>query len=240
MANLQKAIIFAYWGNAGKLFEVQHNPTELSLDKGTQLAEIAIPGLDAPLQQFVRGQAEKLSVELFFDTTEGGTGAQAKSVTELTDEIYMLSKIESNSHAPPLVDFLWGFHFPGDSLAEAMSANSFGGPATNQTRYSFSGVVESIKQKYTLFSPDGIPLRATINLVLREYRSLDLQLYQLGLNSPDRTHSHVLATGDTLSSVANDIYARPSEWRRVANENNITDPRRINPGTFIKVPAITN
>ena len=56
------------------MIEVQYNPTELSWDKGAQIAEISIPGLDAPLQQFVRGQAEKLTLELFFDTTDHGMG----------------------------------------------------------------------------------------------------------------------------------------------------------------------
>ena len=42
--------------------------------RGDQFAEIAIPGLDAPLQQFVRGQAEKLTLDLFFDTTDNGMG----------------------------------------------------------------------------------------------------------------------------------------------------------------------
>ena len=59
------------------MIEVQYNPTELSWDKGAQLAEITIPGLDAPLQQFVRGQAEKLTLELFFDTTDHGMGKGA-------------------------------------------------------------------------------------------------------------------------------------------------------------------
>ena len=54
--------------------ELQYNPTELSWDKSAQIAEIAIPGLDAPLQQFVRGQAEKLTLDLFFDTTDQGMG----------------------------------------------------------------------------------------------------------------------------------------------------------------------
>ena len=38
--------------------ELQYNPTEFPGTRGAQLAEITIPGLDAPLQQFVRGQAE--------------------------------------------------------------------------------------------------------------------------------------------------------------------------------------
>ena len=60
-----------------EMIEVQYNPTELSWDKGAQIAEISIPGLDAPLQQFVRGQAEKLTLELFFDTTDHGMGKDA-------------------------------------------------------------------------------------------------------------------------------------------------------------------
>ena len=41
------------------IIQVQFNPTELAFSKAAQLAEIAIPGLDAPIQQFVRGQARK-------------------------------------------------------------------------------------------------------------------------------------------------------------------------------------
>src|SRR5215471_4520832 len=48
--------------------EVQYNPTQYSISKGAQIAEIAIPGLDAPIQQFIRGQTEKLTAELLFDT----------------------------------------------------------------------------------------------------------------------------------------------------------------------------
>ena len=42
---------------------VQYNPTEFTFDKSAQIAEIPIPGLDAPLQQFVHGQAEKLTLD---------------------------------------------------------------------------------------------------------------------------------------------------------------------------------
>ena len=37
--------------------------------KGAQIAEIAIPGIDSPILQFVRGQTQTLTLELFFDTT---------------------------------------------------------------------------------------------------------------------------------------------------------------------------
>src|SRR3954451_24043483 len=74
-------------------FEVQFNPTEYTLEKSVQLAEIAIPGLDSPLLQFVRGQNERLTLDLFFDTTrKRGTGAGAIPVTTRTDAFYKLVK----------------------------------------------------------------------------------------------------------------------------------------------------
>ena len=39
-----------------RVIPVQFNPTEYTLAKGAQIAEIAIPGIDSPILQFVRGQ----------------------------------------------------------------------------------------------------------------------------------------------------------------------------------------
>lgn len=210
-------------------YRVQYNPTELSFDKQVHLAEINIPGLDAPLQQFVRGLAEKLTVELFFDTTEDGMGSGARSVTEETDKIFQLIRVDPERHAPPVVTFVWSSHFPGDSLGEETG---------NQRRNSFTGVLESLRQKFTLFSPEGVPLRATLNLVLREYRTLETQLDQLNLSSPDRTHGHVLRAGETLSSVAGAHWDRPAAWRFIADANALEDPRRLQPGLFLTIPAL--
>lgn len=212
-----------------EIYDVQFNPTELSFDKQAQLAEIAIPGLDAPLQQFVRGNAEKLTLELFCDTTEHGTGVGAKSVTAETDKFYQLAKILPERHAPPVVTFLWNQHFPGDSLGEAWG---------NQRRNTFTGVAESVRQRFTMFSTEGIPLRATVTVVLREYRPIEQQLFELNLSSPDRTHGHVLAVGETLSAVAARYYDQPGEWRRIAEANGIEDPRRLRPGMHLTVPSI--
>jgi hypothetical protein len=228
----------------------QFNPTELSFDKNVQIAEIAIPGLDAPLQQFVRGQAEKLTLDLFFDTTDWGMGNGATSVTIWTDRIYQLIKIEPKRHAPPICTLFWGKHIPGSSVggsassAASRATDAADAPAAgttadgSQRRNAFRCIVESVKQKFTLFSPEGVPLRATLTVTLREYKTLDEQLAQLNLSSPDRTHSHVIQRGETLSGIAGDIYRRPGDWRLIAEVNNIEDPRRLTVGTFLTVPPI--
>jgi hypothetical protein len=229
------AIITADWNGHIERYPVQYNPKEFTLEKQLQHGELAIPGLDAPLQQFVRGQAEKLTVELFFDTTENGMGAGAQSVTEHTDRIYKLAKVESSSHAPAIVTFSWGSKFPGSSLSYGEAG---GGASGNQTRNSFVGVVESVRQQFTLFSSEGIPLRATVTLTLKEFRTLDEQLKQLRLNSPDRTHAHPLQAGETLAHLAAKYYDNPARWRAIADGAGISDPRRLEAGRVISVPSI--
>jgi Contractile injection system tube protein/LysM domain len=230
MEQLQKAqLVATYRDGFMDFFDVQFNPAEFSLDKGVQIAEIAIPGLDSPLLQFVRGQNERMTVDLFFDTTESGMGPGATSVTKMTDRVYELVKIEPAGHAPPICTFVWNDKFPGMDISDR---------AGNQRRTDFQCVVESIKQKFTLFSPEGVPLRATLTLTLREYKTLKQQLDQLGKSSPDRTHSHIVQRGERLADIAAQYYRRPGEWRPIAEANDIEDPRRINPGIFLSIPPL--
>jgi nucleoid-associated protein YgaU len=276
MTQLKKAIIRVYWDGRSRPedIEVQYNPTEYTFDKSAQIAEIQIPGLDSPLQQFVRGQAEKLTLDLFFDTTELGMGAGATSVTTETDKIYQLIKIEPTRHAPPVLEFVWSDQMAGANIggapgsvagaatraisgaiagaaaaagAAVAAAGSTGGAALagaaaslgNQRRNGFKCLLESVRQKFTLFSPDGVPLRATLTVTLREYKTLQNQLDELRLSSPDRTHVHVIEEGETLAAVATRYWEKPAGWRELADQNGIDDPRRLTPGTFLTVPPLT-
>ena len=64
MQQPKKAVILVKWYNRDpERIPVQYNPAELSFDKSSQIAELNIPGLDSPIQQFVRGQIEKLTLE---------------------------------------------------------------------------------------------------------------------------------------------------------------------------------
>jgi len=161
-------------GSLGPPILVNYNPTEYTLSKGAQLAEIAIPGLDSPILQFVRGQTETLSLDLFFDTTEAGMSDTARSVTTVTDQFYQLVKIDGTTHAPPICFFSWGAEFPGQRAYASMGMGT-----GSQQRYGFKCVVESVRQRYTLFSPQGIPLRATLTVSLKEYKTLAEQIAEI-------------------------------------------------------------
>ncbi|MFQ5812406.1 MAG: LysM peptidoglycan-binding domain-containing protein [Anaerolineae bacterium] len=213
---------------------VQYNPTEYTLNKGVQIAEVAIPGLDSPILQFVRGQNETLSLDLFFDTTDQGMGEGATSVTTKTDKLYRLIKMDSDTHAPPVLLFSWGQEFPG----RRTYGRSEGTSSQNQQRFGFKCIVESVRQRYTLFSPEGVPLRATLTVTLREYKTLAEQIQELNPHSGDHTRAHVVQRGETLTRIAGEAYGDPAAWRRIAEFNAIADPLALRPGTILEIPPI--
>ena len=212
----------------GTKLYAQFNPTELQFQKQAQIAEIAIPGLDSPLLQFVRLQDEKLTLELFFDTTDTGMDENAKSVTLLTDPFYELLKIDSQLHAPPRLVFGWGSAFPGGGVTDA-----------KQQRHVFNCIVDSFTQHFTLFSPNGTPLRAKLSVGLREYKTLEQQVAQLNLQSADVTKSYVVQSGDTLPKIAYEAYSDPTAWRNIADANDIDDPTSLVPGSVLTLPAVS-
>lgn len=211
--------------NIGDPIEVDYNPTDLNFGQAATYADINIPGLDAPILQFVRGSTETLNLELFFDTTDSGTGAAAEPVTVKVDPFYQLVRISGDLHTPPLVRVVWGTQFPG--LRNDQSVRPV--PA-------FDCVVVSCNRKFTLFNPDGIPLRAVVTLALREYRTLEEQLRALNLQSSDHTRVHVVQEGEDLPLIAYEAYGKSAQWRTIAEANNIDNPRALSPGTILSLP----
>jgi nucleoid-associated protein YgaU len=197
------------------LIPVQFNPTEYAMSKGAQIADIAIPGIDAPIQQFIRGQTETLTLELFYDTTDLGRDEAAVPVDRLIQPVYELVKIQPRTHAPPRVRLVWGLGL------------------------SFKAIVESVQRRFTLFNPVGIPLRATVAVTFREYKTLEEQLSGLNLQSTDHTKAVSLVSGDTLSRIAARELGDPRDWRAIADENPGVDPLTPTPGSVLTIPALT-
>lgn len=225
MANLTVQRLNLSKENIGDPVEVPYNPTEYALSKGASFADINIPGLDAPVIQFVRGEAETLDLELFFDSTDDGTGSQAKSVVEDVDKFYRLVKIQGDLHTPPIVRITWGQHFPGNTRSGGAS------PAP-----AIDCIVTSCNRRFTLFNADGMPLRATVTLSLREYNTLQEQLNALNLQSSDHTRTHVVREGEDLPLIAYEAYRDPARWRLIAEHNGLSNVRDLEPGTALELP----
>ena len=91
----------------------------------------------------------------------------------------------------------------------------------------------------TLFNSDGVPLRATVSLSLREYKTLEEQLQALNLQSADHTRVHVVRQGETLPQIAYSAYQDPRRWRLIADHNRLLNVRHLTPGAVLELPPTT-
>ncbi|MEV4319029.1 LysM peptidoglycan-binding domain-containing protein [Actinocrispum sp. NPDC049592] len=188
---------------------LRFNPTDYKLSKSNTFAEITIPGLETPPIQYVRGGSETLTVQALVDTSDTLENVRTKYVNALRN----LMRPDSREHAPPIVRFVWD---------EAV----------------FTGVMEKLDIAYQLFRPDGVPLRAQLDLSLKEFRPAAAQVSDPPRSSPTVEKSYVVRRGDTLSSISAAVYRRPDAWRELARANGITDPRDLRPGQVLTVPRL--
>ena len=187
---------------------VLFNPKEYSLNKSNKFQDTTIPGLSSPITQFISGSSETLTMDLFFDTYEERT-----DVREYTDKVDNLLEIDSDLHAPPICKFVWG------------SLN-------------FKAVLERSNKRFTMFLFDGTPVRATLSVTFKEYKTLTEQLNSVPRQSSDRTKRWIVTEGDTLWSIAAIEYGDPGEWRHIAKANGIVNPRILPSGTQLSIPPL--
>jgi nucleoid-associated protein YgaU len=199
-----------------------YNPEKYSVNKAVQFAEIGIPGLDEPILQFVRGQNEKVTFDLFFDTTAQGMVNNVTDVRTLTQPVYNLLKVDGATHAPPRFSINWGV---GKSL--------FGQGNTTSLC-----VLESMNEEFTLFAPTGEPLRAKLTLTVRMAATVRVQFQETPRNSPDRTKVVTVLRGQLISDIANQEYGDPRQWRPIADANPLVNPRFLEPGSTLLVPSL--
>ncbi|RLC76691.1 MAG: peptidoglycan-binding protein [Chloroflexi bacterium] len=199
------------------------NPNELTVEKSNHFAEVNIPGLSSSVLQFVRGNSRTITLDLFFDTYEEGTdvriftdritGWDAGSMfSKLPNATKGLMDIDSDLHAPPVCLFIWG-------------------------TFVFQCIIERVTKKFTMFLPEGIPVRATLTVTLKEYKEVDIQVKELDLHSADITKRWLVKEGDSLWIIAHREYGDPSKWRQIALANNIENPRRLTPGQELIIPT---
>lgn len=203
---LEKAVITNM--DTNEEIEVMFNPKEYVLEKKTPWSEINTFGLDSPPVQFTMGERKRLSMELFFDTSEEKT-----DVRSYTNKVETLMLVNAQEHRPPILRFSWG------SL-------------------SFDCVLEDLVQRFTLFGNDGTPLRAICKVVFKEYATAATQLSNTRRESADHTKRMALREGETLSSLSAREYNDSRKWRAIADANNIDDPENLEPGTIVELPPL--
>jgi nucleoid-associated protein YgaU len=204
---------------SGEVIPVMFNPEEYTVNKDNNFAQSAIPGLSAPLIQFVSGNMQTLEMELFLDTYEQHSANNAvlnnagADVRELTSKITNLLDIDPATHAPPVVLFVWGSLF-------------------------FTCVLARASQRFSMFLADGTPVRANLQVTFNEFRNVDLEAKEIKRETSDYSKSYVVHEGETLSSIAAKEYGTAKLWRPIALRNDIDKPGELVIGQRLIVPRL--
>ena len=187
---------------------VTWNPAENSNSNGGEQSKTQ-RALNAPILTFGGGGSRQLTLELIFDVTEPINGSiiddVRQDVRQETNKIVALTRIERlEPPRPPTCLIFWG-NSPSNS------------------DFPFKGVVSSLTQNFTLFKSNGNPVRANLALTFTEVLDPDEDKRQ---TDPELT-TRILKAGDTLSSIAAEVYRDPRRWRIIAEANNLDDPRNL-------------
>lgn len=98
--------------------------------------------------------------------------------------------------------------------------------------------LKTVTAKYTRFHSSGIPIRASVDLVMNVKPSLlgSIPTNPTSGGQPGRS-THLVRHGESLQSIAHHHYGRPGLWRKIAEINGINDPARVRPGTTVYLPG---
>jgi len=218
----EKATIYYYPnGSKTKLFDCLFRPSKIGLSKsahwgsdtggaptgkGKSKAVVTNPKLEVPKVSYGGGEPQTYTIDLFFDTSDSGSSV----TTEYIDPLLKLVKQQSGNKPPPLCEFVWG---------------SF---STKQC------YITSLSVNYTLFLPDGTPIRAEVNgITFTEHHA------SVGAQNPtsysEARETWVVREGERLDWIAYQVYKDPAAWRHIALTNNLEDPTDLRPGQVLKI-----
>lgn len=194
--------------HSGDEFEVMFNPEEYTLSHDNNFASQTVPGLSAPVLQFTHGNMRTLEMELFFDTTD-----ERRDVRDETGKVTGLLAIDSDLHAPPVVEVSWG------SLQ-------------------FRCVLARASQQFVKFLDDGRPVRARLDVTFNEFVDPERESRAVNRQTVDFSKVHQAARGETLSAIAGRYYEDPQMWRAIALENDVDDPQADLTGRTLRIPPL--
>jgi hypothetical protein len=122
---------------------VQFNPTSLKLQMTNSTDGAASRGRQ--VQQYNGSASTSLSVQLEFDSADEGSTDAAVDVRTRTAQVarFVLPGAAGSKQAPPRVQFRWGTVIVG-------------------------GVMTSMSEELTLFSAQGVPLRSSVSIEIKQ------------------------------------------------------------------------
>ncbi len=163
--------------------------------------------------QFNRLKIDDFTVTLFFDTYEKQTDVRKK--TKPIADLVKPTVEGKTTKKPPICRFMWG-------------------------KFSYKGIIYKVQQEFIMFLPSGIPVRAKLTLtfqsILTKQEDADFQ----GKEACWKVWT--VKAGDRIDLIASEALKDVTQWKKLAESNNIYDPlifpTEADIGTTLIIPEL--
>jgi hypothetical protein len=222
---LEKLQITAYekstFTGSKKVFSVYINPEKYTHTYKIGYSDVQAQGSSGGSPTFDKIHADTVKFELVFDGTgvvpgkfPGIVPFTSDGITEQIEEFKKLVfSFDGNIHSPRFLQLSWGTLL-------------------------FRCRLTSLNISYTLFKPDGTPLRARADASFVGYTD-EVELARLAKkSSPDLSHIVTVKAGDTLPLLCYRIYGSSLHHLKVAAVNGLTQTRRLEVGSKLLFPPL--
>lgn len=190
------------------------NPYEYSVSKSNQYEVKPRNRSAVPQVEFKSAGSQTLKLKLVFDSYES-----QEDISRTTNKLWKLMEAKTrgqNDQArkvpPPEVAFHWGV-------------------------FRFVAVVTQMTQKFSLFLPNGTPVRAEVDITFTQHVDLEDYPNQNPTSGEGPTERVWQVTaGDRIDLIAAAVYGDAGKWPAIARHNGIVNPHTLTPGMQLNIP----
>jgi hypothetical protein len=203
------------WEDGPNPIKVQINPASYAQEVGVCFTEDAAIGGTGNAKIYNRTLGNSLSLELVFDGTGAVHDRDTRTVEQRIEEVRRMAiRTNGNVHEPNYLILTWG-------------------------TLHFRGRLQSLHIDYTLFHPDGSPLRAKAKAKFVGFHENREAKAAQNNSSPDLTHLRIVGAGDTLPLMCHRIYGDSGYYVKVAEANGLDGFRALPVGTALLFPPLS-
>jgi nucleoid-associated protein YgaU len=214
----------------GQPVQCLFNPKEYTITKSSTWSPQQVAGQSLPPVQYGGGAPQELSFEILLDAEYSDHPIQQdinQLLLAMEPDSRLTETVKGNSITrPPHVTFSWGATLAFTAGLKSLSVQFL--------RFGEEGTEE-----------DGVPTRAQVKLTLIQVAASDSRSARPLLPGQNPTTraiaehgSRTVREGDSLQSIAYEVYGDPTAWRAIAEANGIDDPLGLRRGSRLSIPRV--
>jgi len=217
-------------------FEVQFDPDSYSKKMVNVFQDASNIGINIslPASKYSYSPASELTFQLIFDASEEdedlldilpvppigglvkideGSSGVSKQINKFLEVCY---DYDGDIHQPRFLNLNWG----GD--------------------LNFPCRLKSVDIQYTMFSREGVAIRAKLDTVFLSDTDEEIRMKKEGKQSPDISKKHTVKDGETLPLICRKSYGTSGYYLLLAKHNNLNHFMRLKIGQELEIPTLKN